>query len=541
MNFQTREYPGTYTETVTAPLKADGANSSASSWPLPDWSIFDDRRGDLPEFPVEVFSDPCRDWIERAALGAGVTNGHVAVPLIGIASSLVGTARRVNASTSFTQPMTCWTVIAGFSGTGKTPGIDATRRALTQVERNRRTKIAEMRREHEAKIERAKAVRAAWKERLSQLADQAVVSLDQYRSTKSDAPVMPVDAVDPGPFIAPRLHVSNATIERIAQLLEVQPRGALLLVDELAGLLLNMGRYSNGTNAQFWLEAWNGGAYTVERISRPPIVLNHLLIGVSGGIQPDALARSFKGDYDGLYARFLFSWPSEPQYRPLSNDVAEVEPEILNAITRLVELDSGQSKDGGFAPIARPLSAEAVKRFEHFRQFLHAKKQGLDGHEREWWAKMPAHALRLSGTLAYLEWAMIGGPEPDVIDDRHMDAAERLLRDYFWPHARAALRQIGLTDKHKDLRRVLRWVRASGKSEVSLRDIRREALAQSVDADQTKELIRALVVAGWLRPRERDVEQEQLGRPAHRWLVNPAIWHAESAGNAETQIEVVTQ
>lgn len=538
MNFQTREYPGAYTETVTPPLKADETNSDANTWPHPDWSIFDDRRGQLPEFPAGVFSDPCRDWIERAALGAGVTIAHVAVPLIGIASSLVGTARRVKASTSFTQPLTCWTVTAGFSGTGKTPGIDATRRALTQVERNRQTKIAEMRREHEGKIERAKAVRAAWKEKLQQLADQAVVSFDQYRSIKSDTPPMPSEAVDPGPFIAPRLHVSNATIERFAQLLEVQPRGALLLAEELAGLLLNMGRYSNGTDAQFWLEAWNGGAYTVERMSRPPIVLNHLLIGVSGGIQPDALARSFKGDCDGLYARFLFSWPSEPAYRPLSNDVAEVEPEIVNAITRLVELDSGQSKDGGFAPIARPLSPAAVERFEHFRQFLHAQKQGLDGREREWWAKMPAHALRLSGTLAYLDWAMIGGPEPEEIDERHMGAAERLLRDYFWPHARAALRQIGLTDKHKDLRRVLRWVRASGKREVSLRDIRREALAQSVDADQAKELIRGLVLAGWLRLREQASEQH---RPAHRWDVNPALWHAESAESAETPIEVIRQ
>ena len=76
-----------------------------------------------------------------------------------------------------------------------------------------------MRREHEGKIERAKAVRAAWKEKLQQLADQAVVSFDQYRSIKSDTPPMPSEAVDPGPFIAPRLHVSNATIERFAQLL----------------------------------------------------------------------------------------------------------------------------------------------------------------------------------------------------------------------------------------------------------------------------------------------------------------------------------
>jgi hypothetical protein len=45
--------------------------------------------------------------------------------LLGIASSLIGTGRRVMASRSWAQPMTTWTAVVGFSGTSKTPGIDA--------------------------------------------------------------------------------------------------------------------------------------------------------------------------------------------------------------------------------------------------------------------------------------------------------------------------------------------------------------------------------------------------------------------------------
>jgi hypothetical protein len=52
-----------------------------------------------------------------------------------------------------------WTAIVGFSGTGKTPGIDATKLALAQIERNRKSKIAELRRAHEARKETAKASR----------------------------------------------------------------------------------------------------------------------------------------------------------------------------------------------------------------------------------------------------------------------------------------------------------------------------------------------------------------------------------------------
>jgi hypothetical protein len=149
---------------------------------------------------------------------------------------------------------------------------------------------------------------------------------------------MPAEATDPGRFIAPRLCVSNATIERLADLLQARPQGMLMLCDELAGLFLNMSRYSGGQDNEFWLEAWNGSSYTVERMGCPPVAVNYLLVGVVGGLQPDKLARSFNGDLDGMYARTLFAWPEDPPYRPLTDEVAEVEPEIVNALSRIIDL-----------------------------------------------------------------------------------------------------------------------------------------------------------------------------------------------------------
>ena len=115
----------------------------------------------------------------------------------------------------------------------------------------------------------------------------------------------------------------------------------------------HMSRYSGGQDNEFWLEAWNGDSYTVERMGRPPIVVDRLLVGVVGGLQPDKLARSFKGDLDGMYARLLFAWPPEPGYRPLTNEVAEIEPEIVNArgpLPALSAADDGRS-DNGHDPI----------------------------------------------------------------------------------------------------------------------------------------------------------------------------------------------
>jgi hypothetical protein len=487
--------------------QARARKAESGTWEEPDWTLLDDRRGELPDFPLEVLPASLRGWLLRTARGAGVTPGHVAVPFLGIASSLIGTARRVRASRSWSEPLTMWVAIIGFSGTGKTPGLDVTRRALSLIERERKYKIEELQREHETRAQKAKAERKKWEQAVADAVEAGV-----------PAPPKPEGATDPGPFVAPRLCVSDSTIERIAVLLEVSPRGMAFVADELARLFLNMRRYSGGQDNEFWLEAWNGKHFIVERQGRPPVVVDYLLVGVTGAFQPDKLARAFQGDDDGMYARFCFAWPEEPAHMPLSNEVTEIEPDIQNLLTRIINLPSEEV--GVFTPRTVELSPEALVAFEGFRTFLAQIKTELDGREREWASKGGTQVLRLSGTLAYLDWAMLGGTEPPSIEAQSVEAAVRLWRDYFWPHSRAALQQMGLTEKHTNARRALRWIRTNQKPEVSLLDIRREALGRRLDAERTRTLLDGLVRAGWLKL----VTTKTDGRAIHRWQANPLLF-----------------
>jgi hypothetical protein len=220
----------------------------------------------------------------------------------------------------------------------------------------------------------------------------------------------------------------------------------------------------------------------------------------------------------------------------LTDNTEEIEPEFYNTLIRFIDLPAEEEGQLIVSPIG--LSAEAKSAFEQFRSLVHQEKVGLDGRERGWWAKSPAHVLRLAGTLAYLEWARrtAGQPvlieEPRQIDTCFVTASIRFVRDYFWPHSRAALRQIGLSERHANARRTLRWLRRNERMEVSREDIRRDALGQSLDADQTQDLIDELVKAGWLRLRTT----KTAGRSRHRWEVNPRLFlddTARSAGSAE--------
>jgi hypothetical protein len=494
-------------------------SNPAHDWSDPDWSLLDDRRGELPEFPLHVLSPKMQALIKRTAKGAGVTPAHVAVPMLGIISSLIGIARRVEATTSWRQPMTCWTTVVGFSGTGKTPGLNVTKRCVKQVERDNKDSDDAKRRAHETKKEGAAAARAKWKK-----------ALEEAIQANLPPPPMPIEATDPGKFIPPKLYVSDGTIERLGELLQARPQGILYLRDELSGLFTNMSRYSNGQDNEFWLEAWNGDSFNVERMGRVTHV-DHLLIGIVGGMQPDKLVKSFEGDHDGMYARVLYSWPSE-WWCDLTDEAGELEPDIQNIIGRVNKLGE-VTPEGALVIRNIPLSPEAREEFAQFRQYEHEGKNAFEGREREWWAKMPAHVLRLAGVLTYLPWAMEGGSEPASIDKSAMSSAIILVRDYFWPHARACLRQIGLTERHTQARRVLRWLKANRRTEVSREDVRREALAQQLDADQTTALLTSLCNSGWLRetifpsgPRG--------GKPARRWRVNPLLFKPPIAQTAET-------
>jgi hypothetical protein len=54
-----------------------------------------------------------------------------------------------------------------------------------------------------------------------------------------------------------------------------------------------------------------------------------------------------------------------------------------------------------------------------------------------------------------------------------------------------------VTDHHKLIGRIPRWIKAHGLKEVSFQDVRREALSGSLDAEQTQ-LVDRMESAGWL-------------------------------------------
>src|SRR6202022_2549265 len=81
---------GTDADTTDGAARANGSSygrqqdqdrRAIHSWNDPDWSILDDRRGHLPEFPMDTLSPACKRWAKRACQGGGGTGAPWAQPV----------------------------------------------------------------------------------------------------------------------------------------------------------------------------------------------------------------------------------------------------------------------------------------------------------------------------------------------------------------------------------------------------------------------------------------------------------------------------
>ncbi|WP_409364044.1 DUF3987 domain-containing protein [Bradyrhizobium liaoningense] len=107
-----------------------------------------------------------------------------------------------------------------------------------------------------------------------------------------------------------RLRLEDTTIEAAQEVLKDSPDGVLCLQDELSGWFGSMDKYSSGRGSAkdrgFWLQSFNGGPYTVNRIGRGAVLIENLSVSLLGGIQPEPIrALAAEAHDDGLLQRLF--------------------------------------------------------------------------------------------------------------------------------------------------------------------------------------------------------------------------------------------
>src|SRR5262249_27496519 len=158
-----------------------------------------------------------------------------------------------------------------------------------------------------------KAVAAAIRVIDGQLATEHDQALERWRA-ESDTPGPEGKKRKPPPPPRPRrINVDDATMEVLPLILADNPRGLIMVRDELSALILGLNQYKaggKGSDRANLLKIWSGDMIVRDRVNHEaniPIRCPHPALSIVGGLTPDMLGELMdpKGRADGFIDRFL--------------------------------------------------------------------------------------------------------------------------------------------------------------------------------------------------------------------------------------------
>jgi hypothetical protein len=384
-------------------------------------------------FPVSSLPGPLAAYVEQGAKALGCDPAYLALPSLAVASSAIGNSAVIRLKRGWEEPSVIWSAIVGDSGTLKSPAYI---RAVAHL----------LRRQKEC-FDTCKKVTAKWK------ADGA----------EGDKP------------LPQRVICSDITIEKIAQVLEDNPRGILVARDELAAWFGSFTRYkgkSGGTDLPNWLELFRAGTLVIDRKTgdRTTVYVQRAAVSVAGSIQPGILARALTADAfeAGLVARLLLALPPKLPKRWSEVEIStDVENAYHETIDRLLALTMNYTGEGERVPRVLSLASDAKVVWIDFYNAWAKEQASAEGEMAAALSKLEAYAARFA-----LVHHVVASVTRDELADIPAVARESIeagivLARWFAREARRVYAMLGETEDDRQTRRLVDLIRSwSGRATV---------------------------------------------------------------------------
>lgn len=410
---------------------------------------------------------------------------------------------------TWTESARLWVGVVGDPSTKKSPSISKAVRHVKRLEARLAEKNA--------------AAYGDWKARHEEWKLEKKESKGRNAAQEPAAPPMK------------RLIVEDTTVEALGEVLKDNDRGVLCLQDELTGWFASMDAYKGGggkganKDRAHWLEAYNGGPRSIDRISRQSITIPNWSVCMIGGIQPDMMRRIANGmGNDGLLQRFMVvvarpSQKGEDRYpdRTAMDQFAA----LFDHLESLEPADESVTMSEG--------AHQARERIESFadkmiRAFDHPHMQAWLGK----WEGLFARLVLLYHVIECAEESIY--PTTKQVTGEAAEKVERLMCGTLLHHAIHFYQEVvDAHDRQSNMRQLARLILARGMSVVTKRDIHLYWRAsRKLQQWEVKAVIDGLCNLDWLTPDETSLDVVD-GKPK-TWFVNPAV-HTAFADHAERE------
>ena len=429
-------------------------------------------------FPVGAFPKPIHTFVEAASSAIGCDASYIALPLLSGMAAAVGNSRSIELKRGWSEPCVIWSAIVGESGTHKSPAVEIALRPLRE-----RQHFAVL--EHRVNMKVFEADHARWKKELRAW---------ERQGGSSDPPP------EPEPPICERTIVDDITTEALLTRLRDNPRGLLLVRDELAGWLGSFDRYSggHGADAARWIEVFGARAVTVDRKGGGTEYVPRAAVSICGGIQPEALRLALGRQHieNGLAARLLFTMPPRKPRQWTDAEIPEDVERGMHAIfAKLLSLEPLRDYDDDPEPVNIQLDPGAKAAWITFVN--EHGTEGLDrfGEEASAWSKLEGIAARLALIVHLARWA--GGEQVDseTVDAESIADGVQLAR-WFAGEAERVYGLLTGDEDERDRDKLLQWIEGRG-GRVTARDLTRGPRRFRNDPDGAESALRSLADDGW--------------------------------------------
>ncbi len=300
--------------------------------------------------------------------------------------------------------------------------------------------------------------------------------------------------------IQERLRIEDTTVEAAQEVLKGSKNGILCVQDELSGWFGAMEKYGSGKGAaldrSFWLRAFNGGEYCLNRIGRGTTLIDNCSISLLGGIQPEPIRKVASSAVDdGLLQRMFpimlnYSGVGLDAERPPAQDVYNFTVMMLNHVKT-------NGKPLRFDEDAQLLWRQRERRHNELMAAELVSK------------KFASHIGKYDGLFARLciVWhavesvnvSMRDGILPPIVPYETAERVAQFMEKFLMPHAACFYSMLGLSDDFDRVKALAEHILAKKLVEVTIRDVQRATRQlRGLKKHEILPVLQQLVALNWL-------------------------------------------
>lgn len=462
---------------------------------------------DTPDFPVESLPGAVGAFVEQLAESTQTPEEMGGILSLGILATAFQSKYEVEITPDWREPLCLYPVAVAPPGERKSAVIAALSAPVYEYEKIRREFEA-------AEIAQNKTERALLEKALQAAQSRAVKGKGAFESAREEALALSAQLAnfkDMHPF---RLMVDDTTPEKLVDMMELQG-GCITVASAEGGVFDSIaGRYDRAANLDIYLKGHSGDPISVDRIGRKSNHIAKPRLTMMLTIQPAVLHglmdnATFRGR--GLCGRFLYAVCKSKVGR------RKVSPDTISSSTR-AEYQQFVGRilaDQGSGTVY--LSPGANKIREEYQEHVEKKLGGEWEHMRDWAGKLVGAMARIAALLHLSSF-----PADVPISAETMEAAAGIA-EFLGAHAEAAYQVMGADESMEDAKYLWRRISASGKAEISKRDLFRLVRGKFKKAESMEAPLRVLAEYGYVRV--EDVERDGAGRKASPKIkVNPLTY-----------------